>query len=386
MLAKNYDKEGTKISFTGGETVMISPKLDGIRCIVTFDKQNQQILFFSRAGTLFDCCDALIEPHLRHLFEMDESLVLDGELYNDFANQKRIRHYLQHRPKNSANDSPFDRVFPKLCRKPTTGKNGREKLYQDISFEQLVSAIRTTRGKRTEEVAAKQRLLQYHIFDVMYSSQFVESPTLDGSHYPFSHRYNLLLSMLSDLAKYNKKHLGKSVYDATVIQPVPALVAENEEQVEAALGTAMQVGFEGIMVRREGSATDSPKRSVKRSRRSSSAGVFGGYECGKRSSSLLKYKKMQDDEFIIVGAVEGKGKLKGRLGAFVCQAKKNKGLTFTVTPATTEQKKKEMWSVWSKSYKGKALTVQYQDLTPDGIPRFPVGKCIRGAASGEDWI
>ncbi|CCW70143.1 unnamed protein product [Phytomonas sp. Hart1] len=94
---------------------------------------------------------------------------------------------------------------------------------------------------------------------------------------------------------------------------------------------------------------------------------------------------MRDDEFVIVDAVEGKGKWKGALGAFVCQTKDAKN-TFTVTPASSDAEKKKMWKTWQANYVGKALTVQYQELTADGIPRFPVGKCVRGEVDGKDWI
>lgn len=66
--------------------------------------------------------------------------------------------------------------------------------------------------------------------------------------------------------------------------------------------------------------------------------VAAGYAYGQRSATLLKYKLMQDDEFTIVSAIEGKGKWKGQLGAFLCQTKDKKH-TFTVAPASSDREK-----------------------------------------------
>jgi len=46
----------------------------------------------------------------------------------------------------------------------------------------------------------------------------------------------------------------------------------------------------------------------------------------KRSYNLLKYKEFIDDEFIIVGAEEGKGILAGHVGSFICKIEANRTL------------------------------------------------------------
>lgn len=70
MLAQDYDKRKNKIKFS----ILSQPKLDGIRCIVKSDGM------WTRNGK-----EIISAPHiyenLKHIFENQPDLVLDGELY-----------------------------------------------------------------------------------------------------------------------------------------------------------------------------------------------------------------------------------------------------------------------------------------------------------------
>jgi DNA ligase-1 len=94
----------------------------------------------------------------------------------------------------------------------------------------------------------------------------------------------------------------------------------------------------------------------------------GVYKHG-RSKDLLKYKLFKDDEFEVVGHHEGQG----GIPIFECNIKDK---TFSVAmKGTTESKKERMDNV--TEFYGKLLTVKYQELSADGIPRFPVGIAFR---------
>jgi DNA ligase-1 len=97
-----------------------------------------------------------------------------------------------------------------------------------------------------------------------------------------------------------------------------------------------------------------------------------------RSWNLVKYKVMKDDEFKIVDAVKGlKGKSKGAI-IWVCETPQ--GERFNVVPNGTMASRKDAWNKWEadpKEFIGKEITVQYQELSPKGIPRFPKGIGIR---------
>jgi len=99
------------------------------------------------------------------------------------------------------------------------------------------------------------------------------------------------------------------------------------------------------------------------------------YENGRRSSNLLKCKSFQDEDFIIIGGEENKGRQKGQC-TFVC--KTAEGTTFKVKPKGTDTERKEYWENLD-SYIGKELTVRFFEWTTSDkpVPRFPIGIIIR---------
>jgi DNA ligase 1 len=128
-------------------------------------------------------------------------------------------------------------------------------------------------------------------------------------------------------------------------------VIDAASDVETFKELMLEHGFEGAMMRN----ADSPY-------------VF------KRSYDLQKCKDMTDAEFEIVDFEEGRGRLSGHVGSFWCVTKD--GGRFKAKPKGKTSKLRDYFkdhSLW----KGKLLTVQYQNFTPDGLPRFPVGKGIR---------
>lgn len=92
----------------------------------------------------------------------------------------------------------------------------------------------------------------------------------------------------------------------------------------------------------------------------------------KRSSTLLKVKRFHDLEAVVTGHVPGKGKHAGRMGALSCVffategAAKEEGIRFEVGTGFTDAQRAAPPPV------GSIITVRYQELTRDGVPRFPV--------------
>ena len=99
----------------------------------------------------------------------------------------------------------------------------------------------------------------------------------------------------------------------------------------------------------------------------------GMYQLGARSYDLQKYKEFEDAEYEVAGFTEGQGLEEG-LVIWIC--KTAKGQTFNVRPRGTHEDRAALFKV-AKNYVGKQLTVRYQELTEDGIPRFPVGISFR---------
>ncbi len=195
-----------------------------------------------------------------------------------------------------------------------------------VSFQTLLSMVK----KRDPRV-------QYHLFD-MYSEKH--------SDVPFSRRFEELRKIVRYLRS-----------DRIVI--VPCTPCNGTACIEKQLKQSIRDGYEGLMIR----SPESP------------------YEPGKRSKSLLKYKKFRDAEFPIIGYEEGRGKDVGTI-IFVCSATddkdemKNGRKTFRVRPKGTLAQRRTMFKA-ADSLVGSRLTVRFQELTDDGIPRFPVGIAVR---------
>jgi DNA ligase-1 len=99
----------------------------------------------------------------------------------------------------------------------------------------------------------------------------------------------------------------------------------------------------------------------------------GLYQMGTRSNDLQKYKEFMDDEFQVIGFTTGEG-IEHGLVIWECITKE--GRKFHVRPKGTHEARAELFKS-ATNYIGVFLTVKYQELTEDGIPRFPVGIAFR---------
>lgn len=181
-------------------------------------------------------------------------------------------------------------------------------------FEKIISAV------RKDEPSEESKAVQYHIYDVVHASDF----------------------------QYRTNAVDVSVLNTESIRKVMTFWASDEEELQTYFKKFRDAGYEGAMARN----------------------AAGGYE-QKRSYNLQKVKEFEDAEFEIVGVSEGKGKLRGNVGAFVC--KTAAGDTFEAKPKGNQDQWKPYLvdhSLWT----GKLLVVQFQGLTnKNGVPRFPVG-------------
>lgn len=130
------------------------------------------------------------------------------------------------------------------------------------------------------------------------------------------------------------------------------VVCGGVDHLREELGRVEGLGGEGLMLRRPGSP----------------------YEVG-RSTSLLKVKTFHDAEARVIGHAPGTGKHKGRLGALVCELPG--GTRFNVGTGFSDAERGAPPAV------GAVITFRYQELSEDGVPRFPsyVGERIDVALS-----
>ena len=84
---------------------------------------------------------------------------------------------------------------------------------------------------------------------------------------------------------------------------------------------------------------------------------------GKRSSTLLKVKTFSDAEAVVIGYESGKGKYEGSIGAL--KVRNEEGKLFKLGSGLTDQDRLDPPKIGSK------VTYKFQELSKDGIPRFP---------------
>jgi ATP-dependent DNA ligase len=99
------------------------------------------------------------------------------------------------------------------------------------------------------------------------------------------------------------------------------------------------------------------------------------YAIGARSAALLKYKRFDDAEFEIVGAI---GALGTDTGCVVWRCATESGQTFEVVPAWPDDERRAAFAN-AGSFLGRMLTVSFCGRTAAGVPRCASGIAVRVA-------
>lgn len=177
-----------------------------------------------------------------------------------------------------------------------------------------------------------------------------------GHNGVFSERYEALKKWRNKLPTIGapEAKFGKSVF-----RLVPTHEVKNWHEIKEWHGKFLEEGYEGTIIRID----------------------LGPYE-NKRSKQLLKYKDFVDEEFEIVGAVEGEGGRTGTIGKFWMRNYPDKPYSIedeiNVFKSNVKGNFEYLRKVWvnRESYIGKQATVKYFNRTPlqdsgkGDVPRF----------------
>ena len=223
-------------------------------------------------------------------------------------------------------------IFPTLEHIKKELENNKENLIldgelytDDIHFEKIVGLVKKNNKSKEEEIDFLK--IFFNIFDYV------------DENLTFEKR---LIKLTEFFSKYNFKYL----------KLVKTEICYKKELIEKYLDNYINEGYEGIIIRNS----------------------QGKYEENIRSNNLLKLKRFIDEEFEIINyTTPSEGK---EIGCVIWECKTKEGKKFSVRPEGNYNERKKLYKE-GKKYIGKMLTVRYQELTNDKVPRFPVGVCIR---------
>ena len=191
----------------------------------------------------------------------------------------------------------------------------------ELTFQEIVGLVKRETLKVGD--AEKQQKIQFHVYDII-------------NEMPYSHRHDTLQGLFD---QYKFKHL-------VLVQTEDC---ESEEKMKEMHAQYVENGYEGIMLRNK----------------------HGSYE-NNRSVHLQKYKEFFDMECKIVGYKEGEGAESGCV-IWICELNSKQ---FACRPRGTREEREILFQE-GDAYIGKMLSVRYQEMTDDGLLRFPVGLAIR---------
>jgi ATP-dependent DNA ligase len=212
-------------------------------------------------------------------------------------------------------------------------RNGKEipgipHILENMSLEpgQILDGEVYCHNWKLQEIASAAKKLQRASYELKY----IAYDMVDTEH-SFSSR----LRMLQKLHEENQAAKEQFIVAPTILLGSKSLTDLLHKSIER--------GFEGLILRPDGTP----------------------YEIGRRSSSLLKVKTVEDSEFEIVDII----KSKDNWGILIC--KLPSGGTFKVSAPGTIQNKVKILEC-KDEYIGQMVTVEYSELTQDGVPFHPV--------------
>ena len=186
-------------------------------------------------------------------------------------------------------------------------------------FNKITSLVRKLKSTQ-EDFDEAEKIVQYHVYDCYIGELYSETNFID--------RIKVAKGAKSDVV-----HIVKTEY------------VDNQIELDALYDDYVERGYEGQIIR-----LNTP------------------YE-NKRTKNLLKRKEFVTEEFEVAEILEGLGNWSGYVKRFVLKIPHTDTKTFGAGIKGTQEQMKQLWE------SGKTpdwATVRYFNLTPDGVPRFPV--------------
>lgn len=326
MLAHDAIKRSKSIVYPA----YVQPKLDGVRALVTLDKDGIPV-FNSRGNKTYPVQGALLQQ-VKELAEHTGFDKFDGELYiHGLSLQKIVALAKKWRTPEQVEEEIEKDYQSDLKRHQKAIDNGEDS-WKDHDGEVYSVAIEPV--KDVDRYGGYSSLdLEYHIFDI---------PVNAGR--PWHDPDEPEQCRLADL--YTVQEAVECELDIPLVKTLTGEFVNNELLVKSFIGHYMQSGFEGVIIRN----------------------YKGLYEFGQRSSDLLKWKLFQDGEAKVLDSVEDKN---GE-GVLLCEEKDGTRFNCKMKGTYAERSQERMLLLV-----GKFINFTFQARTDDGVPQFAIGQSVR---------
>lgn len=190
---------------------------------------------------------------------------------------------------------------------------------KDENFESIMSSVR-----RTVNIVENPKI-EYWIYDAVFKKSI-----------PFERRAKEIQKMFNSI----------SDNEILRVKLVPTIEVSSYDAVMHWFKVFLEQGYEGLIFRNADSH----------------------YTIDNRSYNLLKLKPWKDCEAKVIGFQEGAKRLRGSLGALLCEL--DNGKIVKCGSGFTDLERDAIWYNQS-DHLNRIVTIKYQELTKNKIPRFP---------------
>lgn len=325
MLAHDAIKRSSSIVYPA----YVQPKLDGVRALVTLDKNGIPV-FNSRGNKTYPVQGALLQQ-VKELAEHSGFDKFDGELYIHGLSLQKIVALAKKWRTPEQIEAEIEKDYESDLKRYHKAIDNGEQNWKDHDGE--VYRVTVEPVKDVDRYSGYSSLdLEYHIFDIPVNDH---SPWYSTEHDKTRHQD--LLSVAEAV---------ECELEVPKIAIVHGEFVKDESAVKRFIGRYMEAGFEGVIIRN----------------------FKGVYEFAQRSSDLQKWKLFQDGEAKVLDSVEDKN---GE-GVLLCEEQDGTRFNCKMKGTHAERSQEKMLLLV-----GTFINFTFQSRTDDGVPQFPVGQSVR---------
>lgn len=273
---------------------------------------------------------------------------LDGErctvswIWDVDANGQPTEQGSAHLHTRSRNEIPYCEHLRDIFTRIYRAFGAKNPKVYEFHFDGEVIEPGVSRNKMRSTIS---RIKEKHVDNEKLTIYLFDMITVYGM--PFSQRYKMLQTIMGKVTNANVK-----------LVPILSMVKLGTADVEDALARALDMGFEGIVMRDPSMVYPTSNHRIEQ---------------------MIKHKPLQSKEYKIVGAHEGMDAHAGMI-VWEVQDPDAEYVTFDVTPSWKHDDRKEAWELYQEDptkFIGQLLTVVYRDLNEYGKPVEACGASIR---------